>query len=57
MITEVTSFKNLNQKYKDVLNQELNPEQMVYLVKDNNMNVKTITTSILQAIAKTQVVN
>lgn len=57
MITEVTSFKNLNQKYKDVLNQELNPEQMVYLVKDNNMNVKTITTSILQAITKTQVVN
>jgi hypothetical protein len=52
MIIELVTFKNLDAKYKTVLDQSFDDEQRIYLVKDNNMNVKTITTSIFQVIGK-----
>lgn len=55
MISQVIQFKNLDQKYKDILNAQLDGDAFVYLIKDKNQNVKSITTSVLNSIKKTQV--
>jgi len=54
MITQVLQFKNLEEQYKTLLKDEIDPERTIYMVKDNNNNVKSITTSVIAAIQKTQ---
>ena len=54
MITQVYQFKNLPQEYKTVLNQTLESNQTVYVVKDNTGLAKSITTNVCQAIKKVQ---
>jgi TRAP-type mannitol/chloroaromatic compound transport system substrate-binding protein len=54
MIAELFTFKNLPSNYKQVLNQTLEPNQIVYVIKDNQNNPKSITTSVVQAITKVQ---
>jgi len=54
MISQVVQYKNLEQKYKDMLKDELDADRYVYIVKDNNSNVKSLTTSVLASIQKLQ---
>lgn len=54
MITQVYQFKNLPINYKNVLNKELDEDQIVYVIKDSSGTPKSITTSVLNAIQKTQ---
>jgi hypothetical protein len=54
MITQVVQFKNLEEQYKAILKDEIDPERAIYIVKDNKNNVKSITTSVMAAIQKTQ---
>lgn len=54
MISQVYTFANLPQDYKLVLNQTLEPNQFVYVVKDVDGTPKSITTSVVQAISKVQ---
>lgn len=54
MITQVVQYKNLDAVYQNKLPVGIDAEQMVYLVKDNQRVVKSITTSVLAAIQKTQ---
>jgi hypothetical protein len=54
MITQVVQYKNLDAVYQNKLPAGIDAEQMVYLVKDNQRVVKSITTSVLAAIQKTQ---
>ena len=54
MITQVVQFKNLEEQYKSMLKEEIDPERAIYIVKDNQRNVKSITTSVMAAIQKTQ---
>jgi nitrogen regulatory protein PII-like uncharacterized protein len=54
MITQVVQFKNLEEQYKTLLKDEMDPERAIYIVKDNENNVKSITTSVVAAIQKTQ---
>ena len=54
MIAELFAYKNLPNNYKQVLNQTLEPNQIVYVIKDNNNTPKSITTSVTQAIKKIQ---
>jgi len=54
MITQVVQYKNLDAVYQNQLPQDICAEQMVYVVKDNKNTVKSITTSVLAAIQKTQ---
>jgi hypothetical protein len=55
MITQLYQFKSLPDKYKKVLNRELNENQTVYVTKDVNGNPKSITTSVIEAIKKGQI--
>lgn len=52
MITQVVQYQKLNDEYKQMLNTEIDPERMIYIVMDNERNVKSITTSVLKSIAK-----
>lgn len=55
MISQVIQYKNLDEKYKSVFNPgEIDPERMVYVIKDNSGTVKSITTSVLASIQKVQ---
>jgi len=54
MITQVLQYKNLDAVYQNQLPQGIDADQMVYIVKDNQYIVKSITTSVLAAIQKTQ---
>jgi hypothetical protein len=54
MITQVVQFKNLDATYQNQFPGVVDAEQMIYLVKDNQNTVKSITTSVLAAIQKTQ---
>lgn len=54
MIAQLYQFQNLPENYKQVLNQTLEPNQIVYVIKDNNNTPKSITTSVIQAIKKVQ---
>lgn len=54
MITQVVQFKNLDAQLKSLIEDELDPERMIYVVKDNLGNVKSLTTSIFAAIKKIQ---
>lgn len=54
MITQVVQYKNLDTVYQNQLPEGIGAEQMVYVVKDNQNLVKSITTSVLAAIQKTQ---
>lgn len=54
MIAQLFQFQNLPENYKQVLNQALEPTQIVYVIKDNQNNPKSITTSVVQAIKKVQ---
>jgi hypothetical protein len=54
MITQVVQFKNLEEQYKAMLKDEIDPERAIYIVKDNKNNVKSITNSVMAAIQKTQ---
>ena len=54
MITQVVQFKNLDATYQNQLPEGIDAEQMVYIVKDNQNLVKSLTTSVLAAIQKTQ---
>jgi hypothetical protein len=54
MITQLVQYKNLDEVYRNQLPTGIGAEQMVYLVKDKQNTVKTITTSVLAAIQKTQ---
>lgn len=57
MITQVVQFKNLEEQYKAMLKDEIDPERAIYIIKDNGNNVKSITTSVVAAIQKTQANN
>lgn len=53
MTVQVTEYKNLDAKFKAILNQDdFDPTRMIYLVKDNSGNVKSLTTSVFEAIKK-----
>jgi hypothetical protein len=52
MITQVVQYQKLDEKYKGMLNADLAPERMIYIVMDNQRNVKSITTSVCNSIAK-----
>lgn len=55
MISQVIQYKNLDEKYKSAFNPgEIDPERMVYVIKDNSGHVKSITTSVLASIQKVQ---
>lgn len=54
MITQVVQFKKLNSDLKSLIHQDVNPDDFVYVYKDNKDRVKYITNSILSAIQKTQ---
>ena len=54
MLTQVVQFKNVPEQYKNLFRNELDSEQIVYLIKDCDGRVKSITTSINSAIQKTQ---
>lgn len=54
MYSELFQYKNLPQQYNTILNQVLEPDQFVYVIKDNTGKPKSITTSVLQAIKKVQ---
>lgn len=55
MIVELTQFGKLSEKFKEVLGCDLDPERMVFVVKDVNGTPKTITTSIINALKKGKV--
>jgi hypothetical protein len=57
MVTQVIQYKDLDSKYKELIQEELEPSRTLYLVKDNNSNIKSITTSVIMAIKKTQVIS
>lgn len=52
MITQVVQYQKLDEKYKGMLNADLAPERMIYIVMDNQRNVKSITTSVCNSISK-----
>ena len=54
MIAQLYQFQNLPTNYKQILNQTLEPNQIVYVIKDASGNPKSITTSVVQAIKKVQ---
>jgi hypothetical protein len=54
MITQVVQYKNLDAVYQNKLPVGIDADQMVYIVKDNQNLVKSLTTSVLAAIQKTQ---
>ena len=57
MITQVVQFKNLEESLLVLLKEEIEPERAIYIIKDNGNNIKSITTSVVAAIQKTQAKN
>ena len=52
MYSSLYQYKTLPEKYKTILNQVFEPDQFVYVIKDNTGKPKSVTTSVLQAIKK-----
>jgi hypothetical protein len=55
MISEIYQYKDLPQKYKNVLNTELPEDKTVYVIKTIDGTPKTITTSVIECIKKVQI--
>jgi hypothetical protein len=54
MYASLFQYKTLPENYKTILNQVFEPDQCVYVIKDNTGTPKSVTTSVLQAIKKIQ---
>ena len=54
MITQVIQYKNLDETYKGMFQEPLDDERILYIVKSTFGEIKSITTSVLEAIKKTQ---
>ena len=54
MIAELYQFKNLPQNYKDVLKRELPDDKTIFVIKDIDGTLKSITTSVIECIKKVQ---
>ena len=54
MISSLVKYKDLDAQYKSLLNVEgeIDPERIVYVLKDAKNKVKAITTSIFVSIRK-----
>jgi hypothetical protein len=54
MLTQVVQFKNLTPEHRAMFKNEIDPERIVYVVKDRKGIVKSILTSVTAAIQKAQ---
>ena len=54
MISSLVKYKDLDSQYKEMLGieGEIDPERIVYVIKDATNKVKMITTSIFTSIRK-----
>lgn len=55
MLTQVVQFKNVPGQFRNLFRSELDPDRIVYMIKDETGKVKSIVTSVTSAIQKTKV--